>query len=117
GQAIDRRSTDGGVAPGWSASVPDERAVLALGRAVLSGGPGELDGEARYQARGWHGARPQLLPGDGTGCSLSPGSTPGRRCVLGFVLLFMMAGGEAERRNVRNDGRTERLNCASVCSR
>ena len=59
--------------------------------AVLSRGPGELDGEARHQARGRHGARPQVLPGDGARRSLPPGAAPGRRRVVRLVLLLLMS--------------------------
>ena len=40
-----------------------------------------------------HGARPQVLPGDGARGPLPPGPAPGRRRVVGLVLLLVTADG------------------------
>ncbi len=77
-QAAQRWSPDGGAEPGRTEGLPDQRALLALGRAVLSRRPGELDGEVRYQVRRGDGARLEVPAGDGARSPLPPGPAPGR---------------------------------------
>jgi methanethiol oxidase len=68
-----------------------ELAVLAVGRAVLSGRREELDGEARCRRGRRHGVRREVLRARRRPACGAPGAAAGRRRVLRLVLLLMSA--------------------------
>ena len=57
----ERRSADGGAEPRWQAHLLHQLALLAMGRAVLSGGHSKLDGKAGRQAGRRDGAGSEVL--------------------------------------------------------
>ena len=65
GQAAQRRAADGGGEPRRPAGLPHQRALHAVGRAVLSRRDPRAGWRSSTPARGRDGARPAVLPGDG----------------------------------------------------
>src|SRR5262245_35587936 len=61
-----------------------------MGQPVLSRRHPRLDGQGQRRSARRDGARPRLLPRHRRDAA-PPGPTPGRRCVVGFVLLRLIA--------------------------